>query len=118
MKAKDKLFFLECNIAGRQYYDATDVWKELEIGTELILRHEEENRYDENAVAIYYRRPSDQEEFQLGYIPQDDNESISRLLQMGYDDIFETRLSRIVPEAHYAQQLHVIVRVKRRNKDN
>jgi len=45
MKAK-KLFFKECNLAGRQYHDADEVWEELHVGTLLELRRDLDNRYN------------------------------------------------------------------------
>ena len=37
MKVK-KLFFKECNLAGRQYHDVDEVWDELHVGTCLELQ--------------------------------------------------------------------------------
>ena len=119
MKSK-KLFYLECNLAGRQYHDADEVWDELKIGTLLELRRDPENRYDENAVAVMYNRKSeegeDDEEFILGYIPRDYNLTIAQLLEMGWTNIFECRISRITPDAHYENQIRMIIRIVRNNK--
>lgn len=30
---KRKMFYLECNLAGRQYHEANDVWNKLKVGT-------------------------------------------------------------------------------------
>ena len=53
MKAK-KLFFKECHLAGRQYWDVDEVWDELHVGTILELKRDLENRHDMNAVAVVY----------------------------------------------------------------
>ena len=104
MKAK-KLFFKECNLAGRQYHDVDEVWEELHVGTQLKLQRDLENRYDKNAVAVVYNNVDVEtgivEEYLLGYIPSEDNETIAQLLEMGWDDIFECRISKINPDAHY-----------------
>ena len=122
MKAK-KLFYKECHLAGRQYHDCDEVFDELKVGTELCLVYDEDNRFDRNAVAVIYKRPdalrqpgSDEEdnEFLLGYIPRNENGTISNLLQMGWDNIFECRICKIDPTAHYEQQIFLSLKVKRR----
>lgn len=120
MKAK-KLFFKETHLAGRQYHDCDEVFDELKVGTLLRLERDLDNRYDHNAVAVVYDRPypaaegqtPETEEFLLGYIPSRENETIAQLLEMGWTDIFECRISRIKPEAHYEDQIHLTIRIKR-----
>ncbi len=119
MKAK-KLFFNECHLAGRQYHDADEVWEELHVGTLLELRRDMDNRYDKNAVAVMYNRSLDEktgknDEYLLGYIPNGENETIAKLLEMGWDDIFECRISKINPEAHYENQVRLTIRIVRNN---
>lgn len=119
MKAK-KLFFKECHLAGRQYHDADEVWEELHVGTLLELRRDLDNRYDKNAVAVMYNRGIDRDtetydEYILGYIPCAENETIAQLLEMGWDDIFECRISKIDPEAHYENQVRLTIRIVRNN---
>ncbi len=108
---------MECHIAGRQYHDASDVWDKLTIGTELLLEREMDNRYDPNAVAIIYRDPKDEKEYLLGYIPRNENKAVAVFLEMGYEKIFECRLSRKDEKAHYEEQLHVTIKIKRNTSD-
>ena len=117
MKAK-KLFFKECHLAGRQYHDVDEVWEELHVGTLLELKRDFDNRYDKNAVAVIFKEVSDadtgeSEDYLLGYIPADENELIAQLLEMDWDDIFECRISKINPDAHYENQIRVTIRIKR-----
>lgn len=122
MKAK-KLFFKECNLAGRKYHDCDEVWEELKIGTCLRLERDSDNRYDGNAVAVMYDKILEDdgkggilnEEYLLGYIPRDENGVISQLLDMGWNDVFECRISKINPDAHYENQIHLTIRIKRNN---
>lgn len=114
MKAK-KLFFTECHLAGRQYHDADEVWDDLHVGTKLQLVRDLDNRYDTDAVAVVYQKTygeGEAEDFLLGYIPRDENETIAHLLEMGWTNVFECRISRINPEAHYEQQIHLTIRIK------
>lgn len=120
MKAK-RLFFKECNLAGRQYHDVDEVWEELHVGTQLKLQRDLDNRYDKNAVAVVYNNVDVEtgivEDYLLGYIPSEDNETIAQLLEMGWDDIFECRISKINPDAHYENQIRLTIRiVKNDNK--
>lgn len=123
MKAK-KLFFKETHLAGRQYHDCDEVFDELKGGTLLRLERDLDNRYNRNAVAVVYDRPypasegetPETEEFLLGYIPARENETIAQLLEMGWTDIFECRISRIKPEAHYEDQIRLTIRIKRNSQ--
>ena len=112
-------------MAGRQYHDVDEVWEELKVGTRLRLVRELDNRYDQNAVAVVYdkvieepkaARASKSEEYLLGYIPSCENEEIAQLLEMGWDEIFDCRISKINPEAHYENQIRLTIWVKRNEK--
>ena len=119
MKAK-KLFFKECHLAGRQYHDVDEVWEDLHVGTCLGLQRDFDNRYDMNAVAVVYNTIDENtgksEEYLLGYIPCDDNETIAQLLEMGWKNIFECRISKINPDAHYENQIRLTIRIVRNDK--
>ena len=119
MKAK-KLFFKECHLAGRQYHDVDEVWDELHVGTQLELQRDLDNRYDKNAVAVVYHNVDEDtgivEEYLLGYIPGEENETIAQLLEMGWEDIFECRISKINPDAHYENQIRLTIRIVRNEK--
>lgn len=114
------MFFKECRLAGRQYHDADEVWDELHVGTILELKRDLDNRYDKNAVAAVYHTVGEDkretEEYLLGYIPNGENEVIARLLEMGWEDIFECRISKINPEAHYENQIRLTIRIVGNNR--
>lgn len=116
MEAKKK-YFMDCRLAGRKYHDADDVWEKLKIGTVLELRHDLDNRYDKDAVAVMYHNSDDDEDYCIGYIPATDNEVIAAILEMGWTDMFECRISKINPDAHPEQQIHLTIKILR-NKNN
>ena len=64
-------------LAGFQFYAGEQVWSQLGEGDPLRLRREAGNRFDQQAVAVYWR---DQ---QLGYVARSDNTAISQLLDRG-----------------------------------
>ena len=59
--------FSDFHIAGFTYYDGVDVFEKLKIGKELLLKAEPENRYDPEAVAIYYQ------DKKIGFVPRSEN---------------------------------------------
>lgn len=113
MEAK-KMFFMDCHMAGRKYHDADEVWDELKVGTELQLMRDLDNRYDPDAVALMYKKDGEEEPYRIGYIPREDNKTIAVILEMGWTDIFECRISKIIPDAHPEHQIHLTIKIKRR----
>ena len=55
-------YFLHCYVAGLLYYEVLEVWKKLEIGQEVPLLPESNNRYDAYAVAFEGKK--------RGYLPR------------------------------------------------
>lgn len=107
---------MECHLAGRQYHDADEVWEDLHVGTELRLVRDLDNRYDPQAVAVVYSKKYDDgetEDFLVGYIPRDANDTVAGLLEMGWTNVFECRISRIDPEVHYERQVGLTIRIRR-----
>ena len=114
MKTKEnkhvqKVHLANFHIAGFGYWEGCEAFKHLEIGTKLELVREEDNAFDPYAVAIYYG------EYKLGFIPRGSNHDISKYLEMGLDDIYEVRITRITPDAHPESQVEVIVYIKNQN---
>jgi len=97
--------FASYHIAGFTYYDGVDVFDKLKIGTKLLLKAEPENRFDPNAVAIYYK------EDKLGFVPRAENEELFKFLNLGYTDLFEVKISQISPDSHPEKQIRVVVRI-------
>ena len=94
--------FNHFNIAGFTFYEGVLAFKHLEIGTGLTMKPEPGNRYDENAVAIYYN------EHKLGYVPRSQNKAIATILGAG-QNIFEMRVQQLIPDASPEQQVQVVV---------
>jgi len=97
------------HIAGFGYWEGCEAFEHLKIGTKLELVREEDNRFDPYAVAIYYG------EYKLGFIPRGSNHDISKYLDMGLEDIYDARITRITPDVHPEQQVEVIVYIKNQN---
>ncbi len=100
------------HIAGFGYWEGCEAFEHLKIGTKLELVREEDNRFDPYAVAIYYG------EYKLGFIPRGSNHDISKYLDMGLEDIYDVRITRITPDVHPEQQVEVSVFVKKQQQEN
>ena len=116
MEAKKK-FFMDCHLAGRKYHDADEVWEKLKVGTLLRLERDLENRYDPEAVAVMYDDKEMVDSFCIGYIPREDNETIAGILEMGWTDMFECRISKLNPDAHPEHQVHLTIKILRKNQE-
>jgi hypothetical protein len=99
-------------IAGFTYNDGVDVFEHLKIGTELLLKAEPKNRFDPNAVGIYYKSTK------IGFVPRDGNDLISKFLNFGHTNVFEVKISQVSPEAHPEKQIRVQVRIRDVFKEN
>lgn len=117
---KKNLYFMDCHLAGMMYHDADEVWDKLKVGTTLSLERELDNRYDPDAVAVvYYDVDSNQPNpprYIVGYIPRDENTDLAHFLEMGWGEMFECRINRIVPDAHPEHQVHLTIKIKRNPK--
>ena len=76
----------------------------------MELVREADNPFDPYAVAIYYG------DYKLGFIPRGSNHDISKYLDMGLDDIYDVRITRISPDTHPENQIEVIVKIKNQNE--
>ena len=94
------------NVVGFTFWEGCMAFAELNIGTRLRLVREADNKYDPNAVAIYYKN------YKLGFIPRDANIFVAQLLDLGYNDIFDIRVQRLSPDAHPEKQVSVVVFLK------
>ncbi len=91
------------NIAGFTYYEGVECFNKLEIGTELTLTLEPDNKYDARAVAIHFK------EFKLGFVPRSDNRIIFKLLTVGLEDALIARVQAIDKSENPEHQVQVLV---------
>lgn len=93
------------SIAGFSYYEGCIAFADLKMGAVLTLKPEPNNRFDKNAVEIYYN------DYKLGYIPREKNRIVSKFLLCGID-VFEARIQRITKKEDPESQVDVILYIK------
>ena len=97
-------------IVGFSYCKEENIFEKLTVGTELQLVAEPKNEYDKYAVAIYFN------EYKLGFVPQNQNKTISKFLNLGHTDIFEAKIEQLSKDAHPEQKVTVAVFIKDKNE--
>lgn len=102
------IYYMDCHIAGFKYWDGTEVFNHLRIGTPLRLVREKGNIHDAEAVSIYWK------ESKLGYIPSSMNTDISKFLEMGYGEIFKVVINRVSPEKEPNSQIGIVIKIRQR----
>jgi hypothetical protein len=114
MKEKRQALF-NCNLAGFTYYDGPLAWEDLRVGSKLTPVAED-NKYDPDAVALYFG------DNKLGFIPRDKNEVVRHLIEMGWEEAIDVRVSRMSREEYPERQVDINVAIIRRpegqNADN
>ncbi len=126
---KNKIEFLNCNLAAFEHYDGYAVRAQMKAGDRLYMVREDENRYDNNAIALFYvpkEMPEgvdtqvvkvggkNLEAVHVGYIPANCNSELAMLLDFGHGGIFECRISGILPDEHPNQQIRIRVNLLRK----
>ena len=110
---KKRVLYKECQIAGITFHDLNDIWDELEEGSKLALVRHKDNKYDKYAVAValdddYDGNPDDFDfNFILGYVPRTENKEIATLMDMGWDEVFECEVSRIIGDSPYKGRIDI-----------
>lgn len=73
--------YMQCVVAGTQFIEDQSIFYKFEVNDMLTIRHEE-NKYDENAVAIYFK------DYKIGYVPRKQNADLAKILKTGWEKIF------------------------------
>ncbi len=83
MQAKQyrKFYLLQCFVRGFQYYEGPSWISQMKEGDLLELVREPDNAYDPTAIALHWHNRK------IGFIPAEDNEMLSKLLDIGVPDL-------------------------------
>lgn len=129
---KNKAEFLNCNLAGFGHTEGYKVLDGMRPGDKLFMQREDENKYDHEAIALFYvskqQLPEGTESFELtvgkrqkkveavhvGYIPASSNKQLAMFLDYGYSEDFECVITSVDKEAHPNQQIQIRVNLLRK----
>lgn len=106
---KNKETLLTCNVAGFGHTEGYLVLDQLKPGDKLTMMREDENKFDHNAIALFYK------ELHIGYIPQQHNNLFATMMDFGYADIFECIITSIDTREHPNNQIHIRVNLLRKS---
>lgn len=89
-----EVFLLDIEVAGTGYCEQmNDIYPKLQNSTMLQMRRDPQNKYDKQAIGIYY------EQTRIGWVPRTMNTIISRLMDAGKAFFCRiTELSEQAPE--------------------
>jgi hypothetical protein len=90
-------------IAGFTYYEGALSFNKLKIGKQVVLKLEEDNKFDARAVAIYHQA------CKLGFVPKSDNRIIYKLLKMGMQDHLRALIQQVDSREHPESQVRIVV---------
>ncbi len=97
-------------IAGAKYYQLPWVLDELKIGDDVVLKPQPDNKYDNNAIEIYYQ------DYKLGFVPRHNNQCLSKLLIAGVNIITKISVLKLYSEQYnqikitlYLQNKYIVV---------
>jgi hypothetical protein len=105
MKPTNSNYLLHCYIAGLQYYEVLEVWKDLQIGQFVQLIPEPENPHDPNAVGVAYGL------HKLGYLPRSQNKAVSKILPAGHD-AYEARIQSLYSQNPMDKRIEICLKMK------
>lgn len=89
---RNAVLLQESQVAGFEFYRGEALWPSLRVGRKLSLVREPDNKYDRDAVAVYFRG------HQLGYVPQLENRAIAQMLDRG--ERLEARIVELNEREH------------------
>lgn len=88
-----EVFLLDIVVAGTGYCEQiNDIYPQLQKGTVLKMQRDPQNKYDENAIGIYFNQT------RIGWVPRTMNTIISRLMDAG--KAFFCRIVKLDTENH------------------
>ena len=103
-QAEVRMLVQSSPLAGFRYYDAKQVWDDMQVGDALTLTRERDNAYDSNAVRVEWRG------HKLGYVPRSDNRAVAFHMDRG--GLVEARISKLQPHRNPRQRIEFEVLVR------
>jgi len=103
-QAEVRMLVQSSPLAGFRYYDAKQVWDDMQVGDTLSLVREPFNAYDANAVRVEWRGRK------LGYVPRRQNAALAWGLDRGTP--LRARVSRLDDHPNPARRIEFEVYIE------
>ncbi len=91
-------------LAGFNYHQAPEVWREMRVGDALALQREPENAHDGRAISVQWQGRK------LGYVPRAQNAALAWAMDRGEN--LEARVSRLQPHRNPRKRIEFEVYVE------
>jgi len=91
-------------LAGFNYHQAPEVWRDMRVGDALRLAREPDNAYDAGAVRVEWRG------HKLGYVPRAQNAALAWAMDRGA--MLDARVSRLQPHRNPRKRIEFEVYVE------
>jgi hypothetical protein len=66
-------------------------------------------------VQVIYNK--DGEDYLIGFIPRDSNRDLAAILEMGWTELFDCRISSINPDTHPENQVRLTLSIRRKKEE-
>jgi HIRAN domain len=103
-KQYQKFYLLQSFIRGFQYYEGPSLINQMNEGDLLELVREPDNEYDPCAIALHWNK------HKIGFIPAEDNEMLSKLLDIGIPE-FIAEITFLQKEAAAWENVSIAISV-------
>ena len=91
-------------LAGFKYYEADQVWQQLQVGDVLELAREPDNAHDPRAVRVSWRGRI------LGYVPRRENGALAWAMDRG--ETLRAQISRLSAHPNPAKRIEFEVYIE------
>ena len=91
-------------LAGFNYHQAPEVWRDMRVGDALKLEREPDNVHDAKAISVQWRG------HKLGYVPRAHNAALAWAMDRG--ESLHARVSRLQPHRNPRQRIEFEVYVE------
>jgi hypothetical protein len=98
---KVRLLVQSTPLAGVRFYEAADLWPQLQVGDRLELARQADNPHDSRAIVVSWRGRI------LGYVPRRENAALAWAMDRG--ERLDARISRLTSHPDPRRRLELEV---------
>jgi hypothetical protein len=103
-KQYQKFYLLQSFVRGFRHYEGPSLISQMKEGDMLELVREPDNEYDPSAIALHWNKKK------IGFIPAEDNEMLSKLLDIGIPELI-AEITFLQPAAAAWENVRIAISV-------